>query len=191
MDIILGNISKSFGEKTVLQNLSAVIPEGKVTAIMAPSGVGKTTLLRLILGLEKPDSGAISGVPARCSAVFQEDRLCPELSVLGNIRLAVDKRVSDARIIGLLQELGLSGNELLPANQLSGGMARRVALARALLYDGDLLTLDEPFNGLDADSRVLAAAAVRKYAAGRTILLVTHRKEDLALLGAENIIVIE
>lgn len=191
MDIILKNISKSFGENSVLQNFSAVIPQGEVTAVTAPSGRGKTTLLRLILGLERPDSGEISGVPEKCAAVFQEDRLCPELSVSGNIRMAVGRTASRQQIDDMLRQLGLGDSGDKPAGQLSGGMARRAALARALLYGGDLLVLDEPFNGLDSENRQLAAEAIKKYASGLTVLLVTHRQEDLELLGAGNVIEID
>lgn len=191
MDILIKSVSKKYADHRVFHNFSQVIPKGETTALMAPSGKGKTTLLRLILGLEKPDSGEITGIPERCAAVFQEDRLCPELSVLGNIRMAVGRNVSRQQMDEMLRELGLADAADKPANQLSGGMARRAALARALLYDGELLVLDEPFNGLDGENREMAAAAIKKYAAGRTVLLVTHRQEDLTLLGARHVIEID
>lgn len=182
MDIILQNISKSYAGKPVLRNFSCRIREHGVCAILAPSGVGKTTLLRLILGLETPDSGSISGVPHGKSAVFQEDRLCPGISAAANIRMAVPG-VANREISAILTELGIGDSADKAASALSGGMARRASLARALLADGELLTLDEPFSGLDDDSRMLAAAAIRKHRRNRTTLLVTHRQEDLELLG--------
>lgn len=181
----LKHISKAYAGKTVLQDFSCVIEDGSFCAVMAPSGAGKTTLLRLILGLEKPDSGEILGVPTRKSALFQEDRLCPALSVLANVRLVLDKKSDPTPI---LEAFGLKDSLRKPASQLSGGMARRTALARALACPGDLLILDEPFNGLDEDNRILAADLIRQYRNGRTAILVTHRMEDLELLGIEKCI---
>lgn len=188
MDITAKNICKAYGDNTVLNEYSEVFREGEITAIMAPSGRGKTTLLRLILGLEKPDSGSIIGVPEKCAAVFQEDRLCPGRSVLGNIRIAVGRRVPEERIAVMLERLELAESRNIPAEQLSGGMARRTALARALLYEGGLLVLDEPFNGLDEKNRRIAADTIQEYAKGKTVLLVTHREEDANLLGAKRIV---
>ena len=195
MDIVLENVSKSFGDKAVLRDFSARFPAGEVTCVMGPSGCGKTTLLRLLLGLERPDSGRIAGVPERKAAVFQEDRLCPGLSLLGNVLLPVD-REKPAEARALLTRLGLDESLDVPARELSGGMRRRAALARALLYDAPLLTLDEPFTGLDEASRAAAAEAVREYARGKTVIFVTHIREEAALLegkvprilltGAEN-----
>ena len=181
MDIVLKEVSKSYGGKQVLSNFSCTIPEGSVCAVMAPSGAGKTTLLRLILGLEQPDRGEVLGVPGEKGVLFQEDRLCPRLSVLKNIRMAVGKAGAE-QAKALLDFLGLADCADQPAGQLSGGQARRAALARALLASGQLLALDEPFTGLDDAARLRAAEAVRAYRRGRTLLLITHRQEDLPLL---------
>lgn len=187
MDIELQNVTKRYGEKTILQNFSCTIPQGCICAIMAPSGTGKTTLLRLILGLEKPDCGTVTGVLQRKSALFQEDRLCPGLSLIGNLRMALPG-CEESDIHELLTQLGLEDAANKPAAQLSGGMSRRAALARALLYDGALLTLDEPFTGLDEENRQIAAHTILHHRNGRTLLLVTHRMEDLELLGVEKCI---
>ena len=181
MDIVLKEVSKSYDGKQVLSNFSCTIPEGSSWAVMAPSGAGKTTLLRLILGLEKPDRGEILGVPTEKGVLFQEDRLCPRLSVLKNIRMAVGKAGAE-QAKELLVFLGLADCADQPAEKLSGGQARRAALARALLASGQLLALDEPFTGLDEAARLRAAEAVRAYRRGRTLLLITHRQEDLPLL---------
>ena len=181
MDIVLKEVSKSYGGKQVLSNFSCTIPGGSVCAVMAPSGTGKTTLLRLILGLEQPDRGEVLGVPGEKGVLFQEDRLCPRLSVLKNIRMAVGKAGAE-QAKALLDFLGLADCADQPAGQLSGGQARRAALARALLASGQLLALDEPFTGLDDAARLRAAEAVRAYRRGRTLLLITHRQEDLPLL---------
>lgn len=180
MDIVIQDISKSYGEKQVLSHFSCRIPQGSGCAVMAPSGVGKTTLLRLILGLEKPDSGKISGVPWEKAALFQEDRLFPRLSGVKNLRMAV--KCSEAKAKEVLSALGLSDCLDKPVSTLSGGQARRVALARALVHPGELLALDEPFTGLDEESRLQAAAAICRFRHGRTLILVTHRQEDLPLL---------
>lgn len=187
MDIIVQNLAKSYGQQIVLKSFSCVIPNRSVCAIMAPSGRGKTTLLRLLLGLEKADSGRISGVPAKKAVLFQEDRLCMELSTEANIRMVTGKKVNREQITNLLNQLGLE-NEKKPVSELSGGMRRRAALARALLYDSGILILDEPFTGLDENNRMIAAKAILEYRKERTLIFVTHREEDLDLLGAEQVI---
>lgn len=181
MDILIRDISKSFGENQVFSHFSCTIPRGSCCAVMAPSGVGKTTLLRLLLGLEKPDSGQILGVPAAKAALFQEDRLFPRLSALKNIRMAVPG-CSREQAETVLSMLGLPDCDGKPVSTLSGGQARRVALARALVHPGELLALDEPFTGLDEDSRTKAAETICSCRHGRTLILVTHREDDLPLL---------
>ncbi|MGM9605109.1 MAG: ATP-binding cassette domain-containing protein [Faecousia sp.] len=181
MDILIRDISKSYGESRVFSHFSWEIPQGSCCAVMAPSGVGKTTLLRLLLGLEKPDSGQILGVPSSKAALFQEDRLFPRFSALKNIRMAVPG-CSREQAETVLSMLGLMDCCDKPVSTLSGGQARRVALARALVHPGELLALDEPFTGLDEASRTKAAEAIRRCRHGRTLILVTHRQEDLPLL---------
>ncbi len=182
MDICIDHISKSYGQTRIFSDFSCIIARGSMVGIFAPSGAGKTTFLRLILGLEKPDSGHISGVPRTKSAVFQEDRLIPKLGSVKNLCIAgADAAAAQA----LLNRLGLEEVHK-PVCQLSGGQARRVALARGLLAPGELLTLDEPFSALDDRARERAADAIRDYSAGRTVLLVTHREADFELLGIEN-----
>ena len=188
MDLILTDISKSYGENKVLEHFTLTFPQSSRTCVMAPSGRGKTTLLRIILGLTKPDSGTVIGCPPKTAAVFQEDRLCGNLTVGANLRMVCGKTKKAPEIQALLEHLGIGETLSLPASQLSGGMARRAALARALLTNPELLILDEPFTGLDPAARDQSAAAIREYAPGATILLVTHRKEDAALIGAAGIV---
>ena len=156
MDVTTENLSVSFGEKQVLRALSLTFPAGSCTAVMGPSGCGKTTLLRVLMGLEKTYTGCVSGVPEKRSAVFQEDRLQDFYSALMNLRLTLPGVKSDA----LLRELALLGltedDARKPAQSLSGGMKRRVALARAMLADSDIVFLDEPFKGLDETTRARA-----------------------------------
>lgn len=186
MDIVLKNISKAYGDNRVLTDYSDCFEGGLRHALAAPSGRGKTTLLRLILGLEQPDSGEIIGVPAKKAVLFQEDRLMPGLSLIKNLEFALGKP-DKTRVQALLTALGLWESRNIRAASLSGGMARRAALARALLSPGELLILDEPFNGLDGDNRLAAAKAILTYCAGKTVILVTHRPEDLALMEIQRV----
>ena len=181
MDIVLTDVSKAFGEKQVLSHFSCTIPKGSSCAVMAPSGRGKTTLLRLILGLEKQDAGTVSGVPKEKAAVFQEDRLISHLSAEKNIAMVVP-RCGKSEILELLTALGLADCLGIPVSRLSGGQARRVSLARALAAPGELLALDEPFTGLDEQTRKQAAEVIRQYRRSRTLILITHNQEDLELL---------
>ena len=183
-DIVVRNLKKRYGELTVLDGFCAVFPAGEITCIMGRSGCGKTTLLRLLLGLERPDDGEITGLPARMSAVFQEDRLCEELSAYGNVRLVAPKR-TDEEIRAALAALLLDDEaQKKPVSELSGGMRRRVAIARALLAEGELILMDEPFKGLDDGTREVVIAYVGAMVAGRTVILVTHEEEDAAALAA-------
>ena len=184
-DICLTDISKSFGENRVLTGFSGVFPAGKITCVTGPSGRGKTTLLRLIAGLETPDSGRITGVDGqKIGMVFQEDRLIGSLRASDNVRLVMAKAVTEAHLRQCFAALGLEESFDKPANALSGGMARRTALLRALLSDADLLLLDEPFKGLDEDTRQRVIAFTREELRGRTCILVTHAAEEAELLGA-------
>lgn len=184
-DIIISGLSKSYGDKKVLEEFCATLPGGKVSCIMGPSGRGKTTLAHILLGLVRPDGGSIEGLPGRCSAVFQEDRLAESQSVMSNLRMSGGP---GRELLRLLEELGLGGWENRPVRELSGGMKRRVAIARALGAEYGLLALDEPFKGLDAEARAAAAAVIVKAAEGRTVLLITHDPVEAELLGAVNII---
>jgi NitT/TauT family transport system ATP-binding protein len=172
------NINKKYGDKTVLSAFSAHFAEGKTTAIMGPSGCGKTTLLRLILGLEQPDSGEIARTGDTVAAVFQEDRLSEPLSAVANIRLVCpDMKREAAR--SLLCRLGLDEGDCDKAvSTLSGGMRRRVALARAVAADAKTVILDEPFSALDAETKQTVMAFLKETLAGKTVLFVTHDERE-------------
>ena len=171
--ILITNLSKSYGETVVFRNFSARLPLGETTVITGVSGGGKTTLLRLILGLETPDGGEIAGVPARRAAVFQEDRLCPQLTALENVLFTAGrKKEREARDI---------------LARLSGGMRRRCALARSLCAEFDLLVLDEPFKGLDEANRRAAMDAVCAVSDDKTVLLVTHDAAEAEFFGGNRL----
>ena len=181
--VIIKNISKSFDGKMVLSDLNLSLPYGTITCLMGESGCGKTTLLRILLGLERADSGEIQGLPARLVCLFQKDRLLEGFSVRTNIRIAA-KSLTNAEIDAHLAELGLTGEGDARISALSGGMKRRVALIRAICAPSDMLLLDEPFKGLDEHSAAQAAEYLLRHQNGRTVLLVTHEKDDALRLHA-------
>ena len=184
--ISVKNLRKSYGEQLVLNDVTFELPNQGITCIMAPSGVGKTTLLRILLGLEQPDSGTVSRFPdCHWAAVFQEDRLLEHLDAMGNLRFVLGNELDAEDAKCLLAELGLTEAEGKPVRDFSGGMKRRVALARALLAPSDALALDEPFTGLDEENREKAISCILKRTAGKPVLLVTHNEDDAAGLNAE------
>lgn len=185
MDIVLSNICKSFGENRVLDCLSWSFPGGQISCVQGPSGCGKTTLLRLIAGLEAPDSGEIRGAEGKkISAVFQENRLLENLTAEKNILLTARSGFTRTDARKLLDELGLSDAAQRRTCELSGGMQRRVAVARALAADYELLLLDEPLTGLDDDARLRVLRHIQADLNGRTAIWITHDPDAAALLNA-------
>ena len=155
-EIRINALSKAFGEKQILSNLSFTFKKGDITCLMGASGSGKTTLLRILLGLERADEGAIEGLEKPVICLFQEDRLFEDFSLLANIRAAAP-HASNEEILSHLTYLGLGNESKRPVRTLSGGMKRRVALVRAVLAPSKTLLLDEPFKGLDAETAKRAA----------------------------------
>lgn len=189
-EIRITNLNKSYGEKHVLSNFSAKFEKGKTTCIMAPSGAGKTTLLRILAGLETADSGQIDGLQGlKKSMVFQEDRLCDNLSASANIRLVRQKhffgRNKDAEIeiSDAMKAVGLIGCENQPVREFSGGMRQRTALLRALYSDWDILFLDEPFKGLDEQTKKQVIQYTKEKCQGKTVIFVTHDHNEAKALG--------
>lgn len=180
------HVDKTYDGKRVLRDFSCELDAG-ITCLMAPSGAGKTTLLRLILGFEKPDAGMITGTPLRAAVLFQEDRLSESLTVRANLKLALGRAYDEGKAVEMLSALGLENALSQTVSTLSGGMKRRAALARALLFDAPVLLLDEPCQGLDERSRELALAAIASAAAGRVALVITHEAADCERLGGRMI----
>ncbi len=182
----LQNLTLSFGEKRIFTDFSYRFAENKITAIIGPSGVGKTTLLRLLTGLQKPDQGKVTA-DGSVSVLFQEPRLCPWMTAAMNIALVLDGKRSLPTAKKWLERVHLSSDADRYPSELSGGMEQRVALARTLAYaterDCRLLILDEPFKGLDADLHSEMIGLIRECAVGRTVLLVSHDETDVELLA--------
>ena len=181
MSIIIQDLCKSFSGRPVLQHFSWTVDRPMV--LMGRSGCGKTTLLRILLGLETADSGSVTGVKTP-AAVFQEDRLCPQLTAAANLTLTGHGLTAQAAA-DELRGLGFTEADLaLPAARLSGGQKRRAALLRALLCQGaQTLLLDEPFTGMDAELVTDAVKATVRLTGDRPAILVTHDRVAAELLG--------
>lgn len=176
------NLTVQYGGTAVLESFSAEFPDGGVTAVSGRSGCGKTTLLAVLLGLLQPDGGTVSGF-RQPSAVFQEDRLLPFLSAEKNI--AVTAGCTEAEAGEALLSVGFDAADRgKRAFELSGGMARRVAIVRAMLAPGDAVLLDEPFKGLDERTRAQVVRFVCENRRGRTMVVVTHDPRDAEALHA-------
>ena len=179
----ISHLTKRFREKTLFEDLDLTLTAPAV--LWAPSGWGKTTLLRILMGLETPTSGAVQGV-GKVSAVFQEDRLCPQLTAVENVALVLPGPMSQykTQIESDFQQIGLDSAALsLPARKLSGGQKRRAALLRALWAESDTLLLDEPFTGMDPETMKKAAALLKARCQDRKVLLATHDREAIEALG--------
>ena len=181
MFITLENVSKAFDGRPVLQHVSMELPETGAVCFFGPSGCGKTTLLRLICGLEKPDSGLVK-VPegTRFACHFQEDRLLAWYTAGENLRLVAGEGAE-----AWLEKVHLPDAERLYPDELSGGMRRRVALARALAYPSDVLVLDEPVRELDESTAEAMLELIRQSKGDRLLILVTHDRSQAEKLGCE------
>ena len=186
----VSHICKSYGSLDVFEDFSAEFADGTVNCIMGPSGCGKTTLLDIVAGLENPSCGSVEGVGRSIACAFQEPRLLPWLSVAQNVDFVLPRAMTAAERAAVVDKwLGVMHLQdfasALPP-QLSGGMAQRVSLARALAVDADLLLLDEPFKGIDTDLRYELMLFLRRHwaARGTTVLMVTHDEREAEALGA-------
>ena len=177
------NVSKHYGKNVVLCDLSFEINDGERVFVSGASGVGKTTLIRIIAGLENCTGSVL--VDKKVALMFQESRLFDHLSALENV-LCVCEKAGDKEKIkakGLLSRLGLSDDINTVAKELSGGMAQRVALARTLMSGRDIIILDEPFSALDSVTKRLAADLINEYCKDdKTLILISHIEGDRELL---------
>lgn len=185
MDICVNNVTKLYGEKQIFTGINLRFREHKITCLMGPSGQGKTTLLRCMMGLTSVEAGHITGIPDAYSAVFQEDRLCKRFSAYSNIWMAARKNVTKSMIKHHLDIVGLLESMYVPVEELSGGMKRRVAIVRALLADGEVIFMDEPFKGMDIDTKQSMIEYLKIYRHNRTVVVVTHEESDAKFLEAK------
>ncbi len=187
MAVILKNVSKSFGDGKILNDFSLHLPEAGCVCFFGPSGSGKTTLLNLIAGIVSPDAGQITLPPGSVSVLFQEDRLLPWASALENVKIVLEKdfppKEARARSLRALGDVFLEEAAKKHPSELSGGMRRRVALARALAYGGSVLLLDEPFTGMDAKIKNELFPLLSELKKEKLVVLVTHYPEEAVRLA--------
>lgn len=180
--ICIENLTVAFDGQTVLKNCSLTVSAGQRVALMGASGSGKTTLINVIAGLVKPDAGVVT-VKGKVSYVFQEPALFPWLTALENVNVVLSDGPSTLpQAEAWLREAGLAEHLHKYPHQLSGGQKQRVALCRALAYGGEILLLDEPLKGLDADTRERVVALINRECRDKTLLLVTHDPQEATLL---------
>lgn len=187
--IQIEDVSVSFDGKQILNHVSLVIKPQSTICIMGDSGAGKSTLLKLLMGLIKPDSGRVLGVAHRkISVVFQEDRLCEQLSAIKNVMMVLEGK--QKREIAREHLLELIEPEVIeqPVIQFSGGMKRRVSIARAFAYPSDIILMDEPFTGLDADTKKKVIQYMIKHKRQRTVIFVTHDCSDASALMTDEVV---
>lgn len=180
MCITLEGVCRAFDGRQVLQNISLTLPDKGAVCFFGPSGCGKTTLLRLICGLDKPDAGQVS-IPKglRFACHFQEDRLLPWYTAAENLRLV------GAEPEPWLDKVHLADAADLYPNELSGGMRRRLSLARALAHESDVLVLDEPVRELDEPTAEAMLELIRQEQGNRLLLVVTHDRAQAEKLGCK------
>lgn len=187
----LENVKKSFSKKLLFE-ISTLSLDTGFTCLTGASGCGKTTLGRIICGLEKADSGIIHGIEGSSVVLFQESRLLPSLTAYGNV--AAVCRTDEGKRLGreLLTRLLFTDEDMNKhPSELSGGMERRVAIVRAVVFafenNGSFALLDEPFTGLDPDTRKIAADILKEHIGARTVLVITHDDEECELFGGNTV----
>lgn len=218
MKLQIRDLCKRFGDLAVLEHVNLELESGQIYCLMAPSGKGKTTLFRILMGLETADSGEIriqnqneeqiircgrnmqSGFARtssraaemqkkiRISAVFQEDRLCESFSAVDNVLMTAASSMTREQVLEELRSLLPEESLNRPVFTLSGGQKRRAAICRALCAPSDLLILDEPFTGLDPATKSEVIKYLQKKSAGKLTLLSTHQEEDILALNGTRII---
>ena len=182
--MLIHDLHFSFDDTVIFNGLNLEITDGKITAIMAPSGKGKSTLLRLISGLLKPSKGKIELGHQAVGIMFQEPRLFGQLTVLQNVMLVINSK-NDKKVCAmeLLTAFGVAEAANKYPEELSGGMAKRVSLARAIAFNPDILLLDEPFSALDQETKMDVMTQAKRFLMGKTVIYVTHDVEEAKLFA--------
>lgn len=195
--LVTRGISKSFGEKNVIQDISVTLREGEIVCLLGVSGVGKTTLFNVISGIMKPDSGSIllngediTGMAGKISYMQQKDLLLPYRTILDNVCLPLqirgeNRKAAREEAARYFEEFGLAGTEKLYPHELSGGMRQRAALLRTYLFSDEVALLDEPFSALDA----ITKASIHEWYLGvmqqinLSTLFITHDIDEAITLS--------
>ncbi len=189
--IAIETLTLRFGARVIFEDLSLTIPGGRFVALLGPSGVGKSSLLKILAGLAKPDRGVVRAtdggpLPGRIAYMGQTDLLYPWLRVIDNVMLGSRLRRQKpdrARAMSLLERVGLGDRAGALPMELSGGMRQRAALARTLYEDRPMVLMDEPFSALDAVTRARVQELAAELLQGRTVLLITHDPMEACRLG--------
>ena len=181
MKIQINNLCKGYGDKVIFENYTRTLDFDGILLIQGKSGLGKTTLMRILAGLEKADKGEITKSAEKVSFMFQEDRLIPFVTVLKNLTAVCDEE----KALKYLSLMGLENEKNNSPLSLSGGMRRRVALARALCFESELVILDEPFKGLDEALKIKICEIIKEESKNRAFIIVSHDSEDAKILNAE------
>ncbi len=192
MKLCIEHLSKKYGDLAVLQDLCLTMDQDTCYCLMSPSGSGKTTFLRILMGLEEADEGRIFTQgepkwPLKISAVFQEDRLCPSFSPLENVQMVLKEKWPEEKLVQAMTRLLPEECLTRPVSTLSGGMKRRTAILRAVLAPSHMLLMDEPFTGLDEALKHEVIRCILENRRDRFLLITTHQEEDVGLLGGVRI----
>jgi len=191
MALTVEGLKKSYGNLKVLDGVTFSVEEGEFVCLIGESGCGKTTILKIIAGLERPDEGRVDfkGVN-KMGFVFQDDRLLPWKTVYGNIQFALKAMgIENGEVVGkIIDVVGLRGFENYYPKQLSGGMRQRVGIARALAVNPDLLLMDEPFASLDARTRERMQEELLRIVGEKTAVFVTHSIDEAVYLADKIVI---
>jgi NitT/TauT family transport system ATP-binding protein len=196
MDIEIKNLVKKYNGQVIFNGVDMVFKKGLISVISGPSGIGKTTILNILSGIDNDYEGTVLGVDKeKISYVFQEPRLLDHLTAYENIKFVLNKKLDFDKIEEIinkvLETVELSEYKSFYPNELSGGMKQRVSIARAFAYPGDLILMDEPFSGIDEKLKMQMMRDIKKLQKKqtKTIVFVTHNMEEARFIGDEHYII--